>query len=101
MADQKRAEGILSYGSQTEVEIADDVWQEMKVQFTVYHPQDSLTSIEIKSNKPQLNQAQMSKMNIPEQWLQTKYGKKVRPFEYTFSLPNTDGDSCGQWKHSD
>ena len=31
LAAQKRQEGIRSYGSQTEVEISDDVWQEMKV----------------------------------------------------------------------
>jgi hypothetical protein len=73
-----------------------DEWESYTVTFSVVHPVDEQhDEINLVGNWPGMNNVVMHKIPREINWMKTKYGKLMQPYECTLKFQNTEGDSCG------
>jgi len=77
-----------------------DVWEEYKIRFTLFDPLyergDQMVLIP-EAGSGLSNTYPMNRVESPEEWLLSKYGKPVSLWECEIPLQNTNGDAEGQF----
>ena len=79
------------------VELIDE-WESFRFRFSVFHPLEQQMSIA--SNRGELDGVMMQRASQPRNWMFSKYGQLMRPWDCETKLPNTISGEVGQFDKS-
>ena len=76
-----------------------DEWETYLIRFTTFFPIDDLNDdLQMDSDKTGAQVMKMTRSTEVTDWMKTKYGMSMRPWECIIKMPNTKSGDCGQFE---
>jgi len=76
-----------------------DEWESYMIRYTVFYPMDdSEDYLTMESDRTGMQVLKMERTKEPSDWMQSKYGQQMRPWECIVKIPNTVSGDCGQFE---
>ena len=66
------------------------------IRYTVFYPMDDAEDhLSMECDRTGMQVLKMEQTKEPQQWMYSKYGQEMRPWECIVKIPNTVSGDCG------
>jgi hypothetical protein len=73
-----------------------DEWESYMIRYTVFYPLDDPEDhLTMECDRTGMQVLKMERTKEPTDWMSSKYGQKMRPWECIVKIPNTVSGDCG------